>query len=120
MRSPFRVDVERDRGALARVVDDGWVENVYRLQVMNATETEQHYRIRVEGLPGSVLDGPADVAVGGAQTRWVPLAVRVPPAQADAAGPGAHRIDFIVERVPADATTPSRSLHERSTFLVPR
>jgi peptide/nickel transport system substrate-binding protein len=37
MRTPFKADVVRDRGTLARQVDDGWVENVYRLQIMNAT-----------------------------------------------------------------------------------
>ena len=41
MRAPFKVDVVRDRGALARLVEDGWVENVYRLQIMNATEQSQ-------------------------------------------------------------------------------
>src|SRR6185369_6956459 len=35
LRKPFRVDVVRDRGTLARLVDDGRIENVYRLQVMN-------------------------------------------------------------------------------------
>ena len=28
MRSPFKVDIVRDRSTLARLVDDGWVENV--------------------------------------------------------------------------------------------
>ncbi len=42
LRSPFRVDVVRDRASLARIVDEGRVENVYRLQVMNATEQPQH------------------------------------------------------------------------------
>src|SRR5690606_24702164 len=37
-RPPFRVDIVRDRGALARIVDDGYVENVYRIQLMNASE----------------------------------------------------------------------------------
>ncbi|MBL8347164.1 MAG: cytochrome c oxidase accessory protein CcoG, partial [Rubrivivax sp.] len=56
LRSPFRVDVVRDRGALARIVDNGQVENVYRLQVMNATEQPQTYRVTVKGLPGITLD----------------------------------------------------------------
>jgi len=121
MRSPFRVDVERDRGALARVVDDGWVENVYRLQLMNATERTQRYRIRVEGLTESVLEPAADISVGAAQTRWVPLAVRVPPQRAEAAGAGAHRIEFVIERVAVTTADSSpRSLREKSTFLVPR
>ncbi len=52
LRSPFKVDVVRDRAALARLVEDCYVENVYRLQVMNATERLQHYRVTADGLPG--------------------------------------------------------------------
>jgi hypothetical protein len=43
VRTPFKVDVVRDRAALSRIVDGGKLENVYRLQVMNATEEPQHY-----------------------------------------------------------------------------
>ena len=58
LRTPFKVDVVRDRGTLARLVDDGRIENVYRLQMMNATERVQHYRIRSSGLP-EMRVGPA-------------------------------------------------------------
>ncbi len=119
LRAPFRVDVERDRGSMARVVDEGWVENGYRMQVMNATEQVQHYRIRVEGLPGAVLDVRSDIELGPAQARWVAVSVRVPPEQAHAAGAGSHRMAFFVDRVPSAATPATRSVHEASTFLVP-
>jgi len=36
MRSPMKVDVVRDRAALSRIVAGGRLENVYRLQIMNA------------------------------------------------------------------------------------
>ena len=35
LRSPFQFDVIKDRGTLARIVDEGAVENVYRIQIMN-------------------------------------------------------------------------------------
>jgi polyferredoxin len=38
VRVPLKVDVVRDRGSLARIVEGGRLENVYRLQIMNATE----------------------------------------------------------------------------------
>ncbi|MES2482740.1 MAG: cytochrome c oxidase accessory protein CcoG, partial [Pseudomonadota bacterium] len=41
MRTPLKVDVVRDRAALSRIVAGGQIENVYRLQVMNATEAHQ-------------------------------------------------------------------------------
>jgi cytochrome c oxidase accessory protein FixG len=121
LRSPFRVDVERDRGSIARQVEDGWIENSYRLQVMNATERVQIYRIGVAGLPGSVVDHKGEVTVGPAETRWVPVAVRIPPEQAASLGTGSHRIDFTVERLAETASgQTARTLNEKSTFLVPR
>ena len=52
LRKPFRVDVVRDRASLARLADEGRIENVYRLQIMNATEQAQRYRVTVGGMPG--------------------------------------------------------------------
>lgn len=49
-RHSFRVDVVRDRAALARLVEDGWIENVYRLQIMNAAESPHRYRVEADGL----------------------------------------------------------------------
>ena len=48
LRSPFKVDIVRDRATLARQVEDGEVENVYRVQIMNATERVQTYRVTAE------------------------------------------------------------------------
>jgi cytochrome c oxidase accessory protein FixG len=124
-RSPFKVDVVRDRASLARLVDDGWIENVYQVQVMNTTERPQRYRLRASGLAGAVVAPADEVAVGPAQARWIPVAVRVPPQAAAAAGPGAHALTFEVERRPQDnaggrgADLPV-TLAERSTFVVPR
>jgi cytochrome c oxidase accessory protein FixG len=120
MRSPFKVDVERDRGALARLVDDGWVENVYRLQIMNTTEQVQHYRVAATGLAQMVTEAPVSLEVGPAQALWVPVALRVPPAVAESAGTGAHSIQFTVQRVVSSGDEPARVQIEKSTFVVPR
>lgn len=116
LRSPFRVDVVRDRASLARIVDDGLVENVYRLQVMNATEQPQRYRISVAGLPRVAIVGKDEVLVGPAEARWLTLSLRVPPEAAGQAGAGAHPITFKVERL-GDAPA---QVEEKSTFVVPR
>jgi cytochrome c oxidase accessory protein FixG len=121
LRSPFKVDVVRDRGALARLVEDGWIENVYRLQLMNTTEQQQRYRIRIAGLAGLQTDlGDTVIAVDPAATRWVPVAARVPPESAAAAGRGSHTIEFTVERIEDSAADAPRAVVERSTFVVPR
>ncbi|MDP2007637.1 MAG: cytochrome c oxidase accessory protein CcoG [Rubrivivax sp.] len=120
MRSPFKVDIVRDRGVLARVVENGWVENVYGLQIMNATEQVQRYRITTTGLPQVTTDLQGDIVVDPAQARWVAVAVRVPPEAAAEAGAGTHTIQFTVERIPGQPGETLRSVVEKSTFMVPR
>ncbi|MBV8503906.1 MAG: cytochrome c oxidase accessory protein CcoG [Paucibacter sp.] len=117
LRTPFKVDVLRDRAALARIVEHGHVENVYRLQIMNATESTQHYRIGAEGLNGLAIASSSELDVGPAEARWITLRVQVPPQTAAAQSPGAHPIHFVVDRV--DAAARGRIV-EKSTFVLPR
>ena len=119
LRSSFRVDVVRDRGALARLVEDGRVENVYRLQLMNATELPQRYRIGVDGLPDAVLASDSEVEVGATASRWVPVSVQIPPQVASRLGAGAHTMRFRISRIDAAATA-GPTVTEKSTFVVPR
>ncbi|HEY1092216.1 MAG TPA: FixG Ig-like domain-containing protein, partial [Burkholderiaceae bacterium] len=114
-RPLVRIDVVRDRATLARIVERGHVENVYRLQLMNATEHAQRYHIGIEGLAGAQLNGVAGVDVDAAQARWVTLAVRLPPQAAEQAGPGVHPLRFVIDA--GDGTPP---LAEKSTFVIPR
>ena len=116
-RHGFRVDVVRDRASLARLVEDGWVENVYRLQVMNATEAPQRYRIEAEGLPGLVLSRATTVDLGPAEARWVAVALRMPPSAAQQLQPGAHAMQWRISRITDGA---SETLVEKSTFVLPR
>jgi cytochrome c oxidase accessory protein FixG len=114
LRTPLKVDVVRDRAALARIVPGGKLENVYRLQIMNATESTQRYRIAAEGLPGLALaaDSEAEVEVGPAESRWVAVRLQI---GYGAAAPGSHAIHFDVGMVGGDA-----HVREKSVFLVPR
>ncbi|MBL8330020.1 MAG: cytochrome c oxidase accessory protein CcoG [Rubrivivax sp.] len=118
-RMPFKVDVVRDRATLARIVEDGQVENVYRLQLMNATERRQTYRIEAEGLNGLALSTPVSAVVEPTQARWVTVALRVPAQTAQTEKPGAHEIHFRIERE-ASVEDEARSLREKSTFVLPR
>jgi cytochrome c oxidase accessory protein FixG len=115
LRTPFKVDVVRDRGALARQVGDGFIENSYRLQIMNATESAQRYRVGVAGLSGAKLASSAEIEVGAAQSRWMPVALRLTPEAVAAAGAGTHPVRFTITALDGGAT-----LVEKSTFVVPR
>ena len=112
LRIPFKVDVVRDRGAMARMVEDGLVENVYRLQVMNATEAHQRFKLSVSGWPGLSLASEQDVEVDAAQSRWVAVRVRSPQ---DDARAGSQPIAFGIESVSGLG-----KLSEKSVFLTPR
>jgi cytochrome c oxidase accessory protein FixG len=119
LRSPFKVDVVRDRGAMARQVEDGEVENVYRLQIMNATEMTQNYRVTVDGLPGLRQRDAVALSVAPTEARWVSVTLRVPAETAAQTAPGAHEVHFNIERE-AQGSDPARSLREKSTFVLPR
>jgi cytochrome c oxidase accessory protein FixG len=113
MRMPLKVDVIRDRASMGRMVEMGRIENVYRLQIMNATEQPQTFRIAVDGLPGVGVVGGAEVELRPTEVRAVAVTVQLPP---DAAKPGSHPIQFHIQSVSNNA------LHvtEPSTFIVPR
>ncbi|MDI1339421.1 cytochrome c oxidase accessory protein CcoG [Polaromonas sp.] len=111
-RTPLKVDVVRDRAALSRIVAGGKLENVYRLQIMNATEQPQRYRITASGLEGLVLASESEVDIGPAESRWVPVRLQI---GYGTANPGSHPIEFNV----GDLAGESR-VSEKSIFLVPR
>lgn len=112
VRMPLKVDVVRDRAALSRIVAGGKLENVYRLQIMNATEQPQHYRIAAGGLDGLALASDAEVVVGPAESRWVAVRLQIP---YGSASPGSHPIQFSIGDLAGDA-----HVSEKSVFLVPR
>ncbi len=118
-RPTFRVDIVKDRGALARVVDEGYVENVYRVQIMNASEAVQRYRVGVEQLPDAVVEGGQDVVLGPAEARWVPIAVRIPPESAARLGSGSNGMTLVVEQM-RQGLEAQVDVREKSTFMVPR
>lgn len=113
LRTPLKVDVIRDRGALARMVEQGRIENVYRLQIMNATEDTQRYTISVSGLPGITLASDNEIEVLATEVRAVAVRVQIPP---NAAQPGSHAIMFDI----MSSGDETHQVAEKAAFLVPR
>ena len=112
LRTPLKVDVVRDRASLARITEVGTLENVYRLQIMNATEQPQHYHVQVQGLDSIQIKTDTTVQVGPAQSRWVVVRVDIPYGSATA---GSHPIWFEIS-----AEAERIRVTEKSVFLVPR
>ena len=116
LQRPYRVDVLRDRGTLAREVRGGRIENVYRLQVMNASEAPQRFRVSVSGLDGIAVASEPTLDVEATGERALAVRVDIPAETAERAGPGIRPIRFAIRRE-GDTREP---LVERSTFLIPR
>jgi cytochrome c oxidase accessory protein FixG len=111
LRVPLKVDVIRDRTALAREVEGGQVENVYRLQVMNTTESPRTFEVAVAGPPSLRLATEPRILVGPAESRMVPVRLRADPRLAAA---GIHKIEFSVRAVDDEKV----AVTEKSVFIV--
>ena len=111
-RTPLKVDVVRDRAALSRIVSGGKLENVYRLQIMNATEATRSYQITATGMDGIQVLADPHIEVGPAESRWVLVRLQIP---YGSAGPGSHKVMFEVV-----SEQDGSKVIEKSVFLVPR
>ena len=116
MRKPFKVDVVRDRATLARIVSGGKIENVYRLQFMNAAEQALNFKLSAEGINGLEVVTEDNISVPSTEARWVTVRLQMP---YDAAAPGTHEIHFNIDSVTAQGQEVGH-LSEKSMFLVPR
>jgi cytochrome c oxidase accessory protein FixG len=112
LRTPFKVNVVRDRGVMSRIVSGGKIENVYQLQLMNATEGTQRYRITAAGLPGLVVASDNVTTVQSTEANRLAVRVQAP---YDAAPPGSHAIQFEIESLDSPG-----HLSEKSIFMVPQ
>jgi cytochrome c oxidase accessory protein FixG len=113
LRVPLKVDVIRDRAAIAREVEGGDIENVYQLQIINASEQKRVFDIEAVGLPTIHLDGDTHVELPGTDSRLVPLRARVHLGPG-AVAPGAHRIEFLVHA----HDDPAVFVREASVFIM--
>jgi cytochrome c oxidase accessory protein FixG len=113
LRVPLKVDVIRDRGSMGREVEEGMVENVYRLQAINTDELPHRYKISVTGIDGIVLSGDSEVTLAATETRLVPVRVRVPHGQGRA---GSNSISFRLQGLDGARS----QVNEKAVFYIPR
>ena len=111
LRVPLKVDIVRDRASLAREVEGGRIENVYRIQLMNTQEMPHRFRIGASGLPGIGIASESEVEVPAATTRQVPLRVQIDPG---AIAKGSHRFEVEVKAVDDERIV----AREQAVFLV--
>ena len=111
-RIPLKVDIIRDRSTLAREADDGRIENVFMLQIMNTEEQPHRYKVTVDGLPDLKISGADEVDVPPATLQSFNTIVSVPP---DAGKPGANQIHLEITAL----DNPDIKVREKASFLLP-
>ena len=112
-RTPLKMDIIRDRGSLGREVEDGMIENVYRLQIMNTDEAPHRYKLTVEGIPSIHIQGGDEVALSSTESRAVPVSVRTNEGQGEK---GSNKIYFTLTTI----DDPAIEVKEKAVFFVPR
>ena len=111
-RIPLKVDVIRDRATLARETDDGLIENVYTLRVMNTDEKEHHYSVKIDGLDTASVS-TKEVVVPSATTTEVTAEVHASP---DAGKKGSNPIHFVIQA----EDNPNIQVKEKAAFMQPQ
>ncbi|RZF86461.1 cytochrome c oxidase accessory protein CcoG [Pseudoalteromonas sp. CO325X] len=76
-RTPLEVYVSRDRGELSRTDYRGWVENPYRISVVNKTQQQQAYQISIAGLEGAKLAVHGDLSLAPGEQKEIPVTVSI-------------------------------------------
>ncbi len=121
MRTPLKVDIIRDRGALGREVEGRWIENVYRLQLINTTEAPMRVAVSAGSNALKGLAVEYDHAAGNLEptsNRLIPIRVRVP---IESAEQGTHKIEVTVTAVPDEGTgSHGAEIRQSTSFIVPR
>lgn len=112
-RAPVKMNVMRDRGSMARELEGGAIENVYRLQIMNADEAAHRYRVSVSGIDGIALAGADQIVLQGLETRAIPVTLRLARGMA---APGPNPVRFTLRALDDERAQVS----ERASFIVPR
>jgi cytochrome c oxidase accessory protein FixG len=113
LRNPLKVDVIRDKRLLAREVEGRYIENVYKLNVMNTTEEAQRFIVTVDGLTGIQVARGANISAEPASTAASVISVRIP---INTTKSGSHPIHLKVQSE-SDA---EMNVNEKSVFLVPK
>lgn len=78
-RQLLELDVMRDRNSLYRQLDDGSIENVYTVRVVNKDTGAHTLRLSVSGLQDATIDSEqSEYRIGGGEILSIPVRVRAP------------------------------------------
>lgn len=79
-RIPLELDIIRDRNALYRETNEGLIENIYTLKLINMDTKPHYYRLTVKGIKGiKVINKPDKIKVKSGEVLDLPISIQVDP-----------------------------------------
>jgi cytochrome c oxidase accessory protein FixG len=114
LRSAFHVDVVKDRGSLGRVLEDGRIENTYRVHVLNTGEAEHGFTVGAQGLPELQARWQASLRVGGGERGSMTLYLDAAPQPLQALRGQAQAVTLSITR------DDGAVVNAKASFYVPR
>ncbi len=113
MRTPVGMDVIRDRNSLYRETNDGLIENVYNIKLLNMDKRDHSYTLTAEGIPELILrKDSAEIVVKSGEVVELPVRVQV---NADNLKQRSNEIRFTLKATGYDEL----SVVEEARFLGP-
>ena len=113
LRVPLKLDIERDRTSLYRETNEGMIENVFTLKIMNMDNTNHRYILTASGIEGLVLDSAlTDIAIDAGQTRDIVVRLVADPEKLTQRS---NKFEFLLHA----ADDKKMAVHEDARFLGP-
>lgn len=111
-RTPLELTVMRDRGALFIATEQGHIENIYTLHLINMTPSEQQFDLSVEGFNEFVVMGNVEPTVAPASDLTYSIRLSAPSATIP-------KGTTIIHFTATAQNDPSLSIRTESRFMAP-
>lgn len=78
-RVPLEIDIIKDRNSLYRETNQGLIENVYTLKLLNKSQQDRTFKVSISGLESGNYVGVSEVQVRGGEVYTLPISVTSDP-----------------------------------------
>jgi len=114
-RTPFELDIERDRGRLYQMTVNDTIQNAYTLKLMNMSQEPHTYVLTVEGLDGIKLLGQTEYELDINQLHEATINLEIDP-EVTKTSASKTNIEFVI----TNKETGEEVTREESRFIAPR
>lgn len=113
-RVPLEVDIIRDRNVLYTETDEGLVQNVYNLKIINMDHKPQRYKLSVSGIEGvEVIGQTEEIELDSGAVLDLPLRVQIDPVELKSSS------SEIIFHIESEIDPEDISVSEHGRFLGP-